>query len=71
MAGDPPTALIEPSELRLLVDATRVDGTEHAHVIRRPRATAAPNFREPSALRGILWVGIFAWLAREVVHFFQ
>jgi hypothetical protein len=70
MAGDPPTQLIEQGELRMLVEATRVN-TDRAHVIRRARGTVAPNFREPSALRGLLWVVIFAWLAREVVHFFQ
>jgi len=73
MAGDPPTQLIEQGELRMLVEATR-EQSELAHVIRRPRATISPpvaTATNPSAFRGILWVVLFAWLAREVVHFFQ
>jgi hypothetical protein len=71
MAADPPTQLIEQGELRVLVAATR-DNSELAHIIRRPRATIAPRVAaQPSALRGIWWVVVFAWLARELVHFFQ
>jgi hypothetical protein len=69
MTGDPPTALIERGELRVLVEASRDTG-EFAHVIRRPRAPAMPKHNRPSALRGVGWLLGLAWLTRELVHFF-
>jgi hypothetical protein len=73
MSGDANTQLIEQGELRALVEATR-DDAPIAHVIRRPRALAQPhahaNARNPSALRGLVWVLGLAWLTRELVHFF-
>ena len=67
--ADPNTQLIGQGELQLLVAATR-DHSQHAHVIRKPRAPAQALTNHPSALRGLVWFLALAWLTRELVHFF-
>ena len=70
MSVEPPTQLIAAGKLRVLVEASRED-TQFAHVIRRPRATEAPRkARQPSALRGLLWLGVAAVAVRELVMLF-
>lgn len=70
MTPEPPTQLIERSELLLLVEASR-DDSSRPHTVHRPRAKAAPaRATNPSAMRGLVWLVAGAWLARELIHFF-
>ena len=73
MSVEPPTQLIAAGELRVLVEASLED-TQFAHVIRRPRAsqTQMPRarMRNPSAVRGLLWLAALAIATRELVMLF-
>ena len=61
-----PTKLIRRDELLGLLDATREPRGAHAHVIRRG-PQVRPLGREPSALRGLVWVVLAAALVRWLV----
>jgi len=60
MPQESPTRLIERETLADLVESTRVK--QLAHTVRR--AGNAATIREPSAVRGLVFVVLFALVAR-------
>jgi hypothetical protein len=66
MPEESPTRLIERDTLANLVESSR--GPRFAHTVRR--ADAVAPIREPSALRGLVFVAVFALFARAMFRWF-